>query len=50
MDRLAKIEANFNCGYKTVKNYVRKKKGEHENKATVRFETMPGLQGQVDWG
>jgi len=50
MDRLAETETNFNCGYSTVKNYVRKKKGEHENKATVRFETMPGLQGQVDWG
>ncbi|MFA6780514.1 MAG: IS21 family transposase [Paludibacteraceae bacterium] len=50
MERLAENNMNFDCGYTTVKDYVRKKKGECENKATVRFETMPGLQGQVDWG
>ena len=49
MERLAETEKGFDCGYTTIKNYVRKKKGEYENKATVRFETMPGLQGQVDW-
>ena len=26
------------------------KKKELNSKATVRFETVPGLQGQVDWG
>lgn len=50
MEKLSEGNTAFNCGYTTVKDYVRKKKGEHENKATVRFETMPGLQGQVDWG
>ena len=37
------------CKYTIVKQYVATKKGELEQKATVRFETMPGLQGQVDW-
>ncbi|MBU5425334.1 IS21 family transposase [Tissierella pigra] len=32
-----------------VKNYVRTKKKELNTKATVRFETLPGKQGQVDW-
>ena len=33
-----------------VKEYVRGKKMDLEEKATVRFETMPGKQGQMDWG
>ena len=32
-----------------VRDYVRSRKGEAGEKATVRFETMPGQQGQVDW-
>lgn len=32
-----------------VREYVAKIKQELDAKATVRFETMPGLQGQVDW-
>lgn len=36
--------------YSIVKHYVRGKKEQLEEKATVRFETMPGLQGQMDWG
>lgn len=35
--------------YSIVKHYVRGKKGQLDEKATVRSETMPGLQGQVDW-
>ena len=35
--------------YTVVRQYVRQKKGGLDEKATVRFETMPGLQGQVDW-
>ncbi len=38
-----------NCGYSIVKEYVKSKKKELNKKATVRFETMPGLQAQVDW-
>ena len=35
--------------YTIVKQYVATKKNELNEKATIRFETMPGLQGQVDW-
>ena len=35
--------------YTVAREYVRQKKGDLDEKATVRFETMPGLQGQVDW-
>ena len=34
----------------TIKEYVRGKKMDLDEKATVRFETMPGKQGQMDWG
>lgn len=33
-----------------VRNYVSGKKGNLNTKATARFETLPGKQGQVDWG
>ena len=47
---LEKIKENgFPGEYTTVKNYVRGKKEQLDEKATVRFETTPGLQGQVDW-
>jgi transposase len=39
----------FNGGHSIVKDYVRGKKEQLDEKATVRFETMPGLQGQMDW-
>jgi len=42
-------EMGSDCRYTIVKQYVSSKKGELNEKATVRFETMPGLQGQVDW-
>lgn len=42
-------EQGFTGEYTIVKNYVRGQKEQLEEKATVRFETMPGLQGQVDW-
>lgn len=35
--------------YTVVKDYVRVRKEALNTKATVRFETTPGLQGQVDW-
>jgi len=35
--------------YTTVKDYVRVKKEKLNTQATVRFETTPGLQSQVDW-
>ncbi len=35
--------------YTIVKRCVSSKKAEYNRQATIRFETMPGLQGQVDW-
>ena len=43
-------EQGFEGKYSIVKEYVRGKKMDLEEKATVRFETMPGKQGQMDWG
>ena len=42
-------EQGYTGGYTTVRNFVRGKKEHLDEKATVRFETMPGLQAQVDW-
>jgi transposase len=39
----------YGGGYDTVKNYVRKVKMRYQRKAFIRFETVPGLQGQMDW-
>jgi len=43
-------EQGFDGKYSIVKEYVRSKKMDMDEKATVRFETMPGMQGQMDWG
>jgi transposase len=43
-------EQGFTGKYSMVKEYVRSKKMDLDEKAVVRFETMPGLQGQMDWG
>lgn len=42
-------EQGLDCKYTIVKQYVSTKKSELNARATVRFETMPGLQGQVEW-
>lgn len=42
-------EIGFNGKITIVRQYVAGIKKEYEDKATIRFETMPGLQGQVDW-
>lgn len=42
-------EQGYKGKYTVVKDYTRTKKKELNRQATVRFETMPGLQGQVDW-
>ncbi|MDX1358775.1 MAG: IS21 family transposase [Clostridia bacterium] len=42
-------EHGFDGKYTIVKDYVRSRKSELNKQATIRFETMPGLQGQVDW-
>ncbi len=43
-------EEGFEGKYSIVKEYVRGKKMDLDEKATVRFETMPGKQGRMDWG
>jgi transposase len=42
-------EHGFEGSYSVVKVYVRGKKEQLNEQATVRYETMPGLQAQVDW-
>ena len=39
----------FTGKYTIVKTYCRQIKEEEIKKATIRFETTPGLQAQVDW-
>ena len=43
-------EQGFEGKYSIVKEYVKSRKMDLDEKATVRFETMPGKQGQTDWG
>lgn len=40
----------FTGGYDTVKRFVRPLRKEALTQATIRYETPPGRQGQVDWG
>jgi transposase len=47
-DRIKAI--GYSGGYDVVKNYVKSIKEKKKRIAYVRFETMPGLQAQVDWG
>lgn len=42
-------EQGFTGRYTTTKHFVRGKKEQLHEKATVRFETMPGQQAKVDW-
>jgi len=39
----------YTGGYDTVKTFVRSIKSRLQRQAFIRFETIPGLQGQVDW-
>lgn len=39
----------YQGSYLTVNNFVKKHKKNEIKKATIRFETTPGLQAQVDW-
>ncbi len=40
----------YEGGYPTVKRYVRSAKNTIAKTATVRFETLPGYQAQIDFG
>jgi transposase len=37
-------------GYEPVKVYDRRWKRQQHQQATIRFETLPGVQAQADWG
>lgn len=39
----------YDVGYHTVNNFIKDHKKTEINKATIRFDTSPGLQAQVDW-
>lgn len=39
----------YEGGYHTVNNFIKDYKKTEINKATIRFDTNPGLQAQVDW-
>lgn len=48
---LREIEARGYAGsYTTLKDYIRPKRTLRASRATVRFETEPGRQAQLDWG
>ena len=40
----------YNGGYTILKDYVQPRRRRRQPRATVRFETGPGEQAQVDWG
>src|SRR5690554_1076700 len=46
------IEEHYSVSisYTAIQQHVKKTKTTLHKKATVRFETMPGVQAQVDWG
>lgn len=39
----------YDGSYSTIKRHVQKLREDEQEKATVRFETRPGLQCQIDW-
>lgn len=42
-------ERGYTGSYGTVAKFIKEYKNEEQKKATIRFETSPGLQAQVDW-
>jgi transposase len=42
-------DKGFTGSYGTVSRFIKEHKQEEQNKATMRFETTPGFQAQVDW-
>ena len=48
---LREIQAQGYTGSRTIlREYIQPKREQRKNKATVRFETLPGRQLQTDWG
>ena len=46
---LLKDRYGYTGGYSSVARYVKKYKNEQKIKVTIRYETTPGYQAQVDW-
>ena len=44
------LEMGYRGGYDTVRRYIKPLREEALREATIRFETPPGKQSQVDWG
>ena len=42
-------EKGYTGSYGIVSKFIKEYKNEEQRKATIRFETSPGLQAQVDW-
>lgn len=42
-------DKGFTGSYGTVSKFIKEHKKEEQNKATMRFETTPAFQAQVDW-
>ena len=42
-------DKGYTGSYGTVSKFIRNHKQEEKKKATMRFETTPGFQAQVDW-
>ena len=40
----------YGGGYTILKDYVQPRRRRRQSRATVRFETGPGEQAQIDWG
>jgi transposase len=48
---LRELEADgYTGGYSILREYIKPKRVQRSNRATVRFETEPGEQMQSDWG
>lgn len=43
-------ERGYSGSYSTVRRFIQPLREEAQREATVRFETPPGQQAQVDWG
>lgn len=46
---LLKSKYDYTGSYSTIKAYTHNLKKEKQNEVTIRFETSPGLQCQIDW-
>lgn len=46
---LLKSKYGYTGSYSTIKAYTHNLKKEKQNEVTIRFETSPGLQCQIDW-